>query len=134
MNMIFVRSIFGGVIAAFFSIILVAFVFPPNYQAEDTSIWPEEARAILTENYPDGAVTEDQFRRLNLLNKDLNFKKSFYQIFWMDVWDRWWIFLIVPIFFGLFFSIYENHGYRSIMWLGLGFPSVIVIAVAYFQI
>lgn len=75
--------------------------FPEPFHSVKTSEWPEEAQAILSENFPHGPITNDQWTRLRKLDKEKNFMTSHSVIFWKDILSGWWWFIIflVPSLF-----------------------------------
>ncbi len=62
-----------------------------------TEAWPQEALSILRENGQEG-VTADQWRRINVLNKDMQFLDGLGTIFLKNIRAGWlWlVFTLVP--------------------------------------
>lgn len=117
-----------GVLVAFVWLLFAAVIFPPPYQSVDTSKWPQEAVDILMENYPHGVVTPDQHRRIAALNETLKFQRSFSEVLWLDVLDRWWIFFFLVLIASIYFLVKKSFG--MVEWALLSLPSLGVLAFA----
>jgi hypothetical protein len=117
-----------GLLSAFLAIILSLFLTVDSYQIEDTSNWPTAAQEILRENFPQGAVTEDQWQRLHELNKELRFMGTLGKVIWRDILKGWWWFLVFPLLIFWFFG--QKHAINITSVLALTFPSVLLLICA----
>lgn len=122
------RFVYAGLVIAIVAWLFAVVIFPPAYQREDKSRWPQEAIDILMENYPHGVVTADQYRRIDALNETLNFRRSFSEVLWLDVLDRWWIFFFLVLIASIYFLVKESFG--MVEWALLSLPSLGVLAFA----
>lgn len=119
---------FWGLLSAFLATILSLFLTVEPYQIEDTSTWPIAAQEILRENFPQGAVTEDQWQRLHKLNKELGFMRTLDKVIWRDVLNGWWWFLVLPLL--LFWLLSLKHSINGASLLILTIPSGFILVCA----
>jgi hypothetical protein len=91
----FVPPLVAGVGLAVVATICAQLFVP--YVPASIEAWPPEALSILRENGHDG-VTADQWRRINLLNKDMRFLDGLGTIFLKNIRAGWlcFVFTLVP--------------------------------------